>query len=156
MSKEPYSLNSLPDLGLLQEFRKLLADFVKTDDEKYPKIIKICGICEEWNGIGSEGGSCGEGYGEKDFDAKGCRKWIANCEIVDYLLLFGLLGTIPKVSQCHYYVADDYKKAQRGEWNCLFWEKGGCTCSFDEGEKGIQFSNSDRVLCPDQGKKKGT
>lgn len=152
---ETYSLNNLPDLESLEKFKALLSDFVEYKG-KYPKIAKICGLCEHWCGIGDTNGDCDEQKtrAEIAFDSKGCKKWAANREIVQYLMLFGLLGTIPKISKCKHYTPENYQNAQKGKWDCMFWEKDGCAYDTSGEEDNFKFTQDGDIICPDEGKKK--
>lgn len=157
MEQEPeeYSLNNMPDLESLERFKLLLSDFVE-HKRKYPRITKICGLCEHWCGIGDGNGGCDQQKtrAEIAFDSKGCKKWVANFEIVPYLGLFGLLGTIPKISKCRYYTPENYQNAQKGKWDCMFWEKDGCAYDTDGEEDNFKFTQDGDIICPDEGKKK--
>lgn len=59
MRTEDYNLNNMPEIEPLQNLKKLFEDFVEQKG-KYPKIIKICGTCFHWFGLGDQNGNCAE------------------------------------------------------------------------------------------------
>lgn len=72
---------------------------------------------------------------------------------MNWLELFGRLGDYPKVSKCKHYEPEKYEKAQRGEWNCLFWEDGECGYEPDpemEEDKDFKFDREGNIICPDK------
>lgn len=193
---EKYDLNNMPDLYPLQEFKKLLEDNFVDKKGKYPEIVKICGVCAHWIGLGDKNGSCIENTckrwkagkdcihdilgddgepinpnilpdctqcefyigkeGELSFENPGCEQWVDNPEMTDCLSLFGLLGTFPKISKCRQYQPQNYKKAQKGEWECLFFEEGGCVYDPGNEKKDFKFTEEGEIICPDKIKlKKG-
>lgn len=133
-----YNLNNLPDLEELEDFKVLLRDvFLDNHRGKYPKISHICGTCFHLFNLGDENGVCGLNNDKnRMLDSPACKDWVENDETVEWLELFGLLGIFPKVSKCKNYSSSDYRKSQRGEWNCMFYEKGTCVYE-DEGNETI-------------------
>ena len=91
-----------------------------------------------------------EKYNLDNMQGKDC---IENDEIVEWLNVFGLLGMYPKVSKCKHYESEKYEKAQRGQWNCMFYEDGGSGYDPENEEKDFNISKDGDIICPDKMKK---